>query len=229
MSNILNDLGLLASQNQFLAYFIIYAATIFLGNISAFASFWVVLQGGFGPWGVPLLLATVFLAEVSGDALWYSMGYTLHGTRLGNFIRNRFTNQHEKLSKIFENNGYGWIILSKFLYASSFPIIFTCGWVGVPVKKFLRISFVSAGIWLPILLALSVGLFSGLTPLRAISIFKRFETVFLIALASFFIADYFIIKVFKVIFRKNLEYTYVPIEKAVGETAEEKITEHQIE
>jgi len=81
VSTLVADIGLLASQNLFLAYFIIYIATIFLGNISAFASFWIVFQGYFGMWGVPFLILTIFLADVTGDLLWYALGRATRDTR----------------------------------------------------------------------------------------------------------------------------------------------------
>ena len=89
MSSIIANVGLLASQNLLLAYFIIYVATIFLGNISAFVSFWVIAEGYFGAWGVPALILTIFLADLSGDLLWYSLGRGTRNTRFGNWIRRR--------------------------------------------------------------------------------------------------------------------------------------------
>ncbi len=203
MPNILADIGLLASQNRFLAYFIIYIATIFLGNISAFASFWIVFQGFFGPWGVPFLILTIFAADLSGDLLWYSLGNTLRDTRLGNFLKNHLPH-HEKLERRIHKNGSRWVRFSKFIYASSFPIIFLVGWMRVDFKKFFKASLISIITWLPILTGLAYGLISGLSPLNAISTFKKFEVAFFIGLVLFFVLDYFIVLLIKKIFSKEL-------------------------
>ncbi|MBU6500515.1 MAG: hypothetical protein KGJ89_01650 [Patescibacteria group bacterium] len=202
MAHFLTDLGLLASQNQFLAYFIIYITTIFLGNISAFASFWVILKLPFGTWGVPFLMLTILLSNISGDLLWYSLGKTLRDTRFGNFIRNRLPG-HDKIEEKLHKSGTKWMFMSKFMYASAFPVIFSVGWFGVKFKKFIRVSMLSALVWLPVLTGLAYGLFASLSPLGATSIFKRFEILFIIGLGVFFVADYFISRLFGIIFRNS--------------------------
>ncbi len=197
----LNNIGAVASQNPFLAYLIIYIATIFLGNISAFASFWLVFRGFFGPWGIPLLVLTIFLADASGDLLWYSLGYTLRDTRLGNFVKKHLPH-HQKMEENIHKNGTAWIFLSKFIYASSFPVIFLVGWAQINFKKFFKTSLVSIITWVPILCVLAYGLISGLTPLRAVAIFKRFEAIFVLGLAMFIFANLLIIKLLRAFFRK---------------------------
>lgn len=194
MSSVISNIGLLASQNLFLAYFIIYFVTIFLGNISAFASFWIVLQGYFGLWGIPLLILTVFLADLTGDLLWYSLGHATRDTRVGRWIRRRLPSWHEKVEHAFEHNGRRWIILSKFIYASAFPVIFSAGWSRMGFKKFFRNSVLSILVWLPILIGLAYGLVSGLSPLRAVSAFRKFELTFFIGLVLFLFLDYLLAK-----------------------------------
>ena len=188
------NIGLLAGQNLLLAYFIIYVAIIFVGNISAFASFWIIFQGYFGAWGVPLLILTIFLADFTGDLLWYSLGRATHDTRLGNWIRRRRPGWHEKVENVFENNGRRWIIFSKFIYAAAFPVIFSAGWSRMKFKRFVRASLLSIAIWLPILLGLAYGITAGLSPLGAVSIFKNFELTFFVGLVLFLILDYFLAK-----------------------------------
>ena len=158
MSGFLTDLGYLAGQNHFLAYFVIYISTIFLGNISAFTGFWIVFQGFLGNWGIPLLMLTVFIAAVSGDILWYSLGSALRETSFGNFIRNRIPN-HDAIEEKIKTKGERWLIFSKFLYAASFPIVFSIGWSRIGLKRFMKISIIAASIWPLILLGLSSGLF----------------------------------------------------------------------
>lgn len=202
MANVLDTLGYLASQNHFLAYFIVYLSTIFLGNISAFIAFWVMLHGAFGTWGLPLLLLTIILSDFTGDMLWYSLGYALRDTKFGNFLRAKMP-RREKIEAALEKNGVRLVFISKFLYASAFPVIFSVGWTKMEFKKFLKVSALSILIWVPILFALAYGLISGLTPLRAIAIFKKFEVVFIIGLAAFIAIDYLLAKLFKYIFKNK--------------------------
>jgi len=203
MANFLTNLGLLASQNPFLAYFIIYVITIFLGNISAFAGFWLVFRSNFGALGVPLLILTIFCANVSGDLLWYSLGRALRETRLGNFVKNRLPG-HAKIENNLQKNGPGWIFVSKFLYGSSMPIIFSIGWTRIDFKKFFRVSLLSILVWLPILSGLAYGLILGLMPLGAVAIFKNFEVAFFLGLGIFLLLDYFLAKLFRTLVGKKL-------------------------
>jgi len=196
MSTVLGSLGFIAGQNMFLAYFIVYIATIFLGNISAFAAFWVAFHGILGFWGIPFLVITIFAANVSGDLLWYSLGRALRNTRFGSFVKNHLP-RHEKIERAIQKNGINWMIIAKVLYASSFPIVFSVGWARIKFKRFVKTSLLSVIIWLPILSGLAYGLFSGLSPLRAVSVFKRFEVVLIIGLVLFVIADYFVAKLLR--------------------------------
>lgn len=204
MSDLISNLGLIASQNAFLAYFIVYLSTIFFGNISAFASFWFISQGYLGIWGIPLLILTIFLSDLTGDLLWYSFGLTLRETRLGNWIKRRLP-WHNRIERAVIKNGKRWLFLSKFLYASSFPVIFSIGWTGMPFKRFIKNSLLSILAWLPVLIGLAYALTSGLSPLRAVSFFKEFEIAFFVALALFLLADYLLAKVVARYFQKDDE------------------------
>lgn len=202
MSDILPHLVSSASQNVPLAYFIIYLGTIFVGNVTAFVSFWVVMKGGFGAWGVPLLIVAIFLADLSGDLLWYTLGRTLHDTRFGNWIKRRIPN-YERVEAMLNKNGSALIIFAKFVYASSFPVIFSIGWTRMGFKRFIKSSVLSILIWLPILIGLAFGLVSGLSPLSAISTFKDFEWIFLIGLILFIFLDYLLARVIGRLFEQR--------------------------
>ena len=187
--NLTASAGLIASHNPFLAYLTIYVATIFLGNISAFAGFWLIFQGYLGSWGVPLLILVIFLADLSGDLLWYTLGRTLRKTRLGGWIKNH-TPGYQKAEFVVEKNGRHLLFFSKFIYAAAFPVIFSLGWTKMEFKKFFKNSVLSILIWLPILLGLAYGIVSGLWPLRTVSLLKDFELVFLLGLALFLVCNY---------------------------------------
>lgn len=202
MSPAVASLAAFAGQNPFWAYFIVYAATIFFGNISAFASFWIALRGNLGEWSIPLLLLIVFLANVSGDLLWYSLGRVLHNTAIGNWIRDHIPG-HDRIERSLQNHGRRWMFLAKFFYASSFPVVFSIGWTGIEFRRFIRNSFLATCMWLPILLGLAYGLISGLSPLTAIDAFKHFEWLFLIGLALFILLDYLLAKLIRFLFARR--------------------------
>ena len=201
MSDWIDTLRILASQNLFLAFFIVYLATIFLGNVSAFAAFWIAFRGGFGTWGVPLALLTIFAAEVSGDMLWYSLGSKLRDTRLGAFVKNHLP-RHERLEQKMQKQNVRYVVLSKFIYASSFPVVFMVGWSRVAFKRFLKTSVLTLVAWTPLLMGIAYGLFSGLSPLGAIATFRQFEINFFIGIAAFIVANYFLTKLVKFVFGK---------------------------
>lgn len=202
MTGLLTNIGVLSSHDLFLAYFIIYIATIFLGNISAFAGFWFIFQGYLGAWGVPLLVITIFLADMSGDLLWYTLGRTLRGTRFGGWVKNHLPGYHKAEAKV-EKHGKRLIFLSKFLYASAFPVIFSVGWTQMEFKKFFKNSVFSILVWLPILLGLAYGVISGLWPLHDVFLVKNFEWAFLVGLIVFIILDYFLARIIGKLFTKR--------------------------
>jgi membrane protein DedA with SNARE-associated domain len=202
VSELLSHLVAAASQNVPLAFFIIYLGTIFVGNISAFVSFWIILNGNFGSWGIPLLILTIFLADMTGDLSWYSLGRATHDTRFGHWIRGHVPG-YKRAEATIEKNGGMLIFFAKFIYASSFPVIFSLGWTKMPFKRFLRNSVLSILIWLPILIGLAFGLIYGLSPLGALAIFKDLEWVFLIGLILFIVFDYWLARVIGRLFERR--------------------------
>ncbi len=185
------------------AYFIIYVATIFLGNISAFAAFWLVAQGYFGAWGIPLLILVIFLADMTGDILWYTLGRTLHDTKPGNWIKKHLPG-YKRAEAAIERNGKRLIFAAKFLYASSFPIIFLIGWTRkMDFRRFVKNSVYSILLWLPILLGIAYGIVSGLWPLKSVLVVKNFEWLFLVGLVLFLLLDLAMAKIFGTIFNRR--------------------------
>lgn len=202
MSSFITTLGILASQHHFLPYLIIYVATIFLGNISVFVSLWLAFKGYFASWGVPFLFLAISAAEVTGDLTWYALGHTLRDTRLGAFIRNRLPH-HEKIEAHLQRNGSRWIFLSKFIYASSFAILFSVGWSKYDFKTFFRASLTSVVVSLAVFGGIAYGLFMSLSFLEAIAAFKRFERLLLVGLALFVVVNYILARFLKKILGKN--------------------------
>jgi membrane protein DedA with SNARE-associated domain len=175
-------------RNPLGAYFIIYLATIFLGNISAFVSFWVIFEANFGLLGFLCLVATIFLADMTGDLLWYSLGRSLRGTRFGLWVETHLPG-HARAEALLQQKGRQWLFMSKFVIGCAPPVVFSIGWSGMDFKTFYKNSLLSILLWLPILTLLSYGIVSGLAPLAA-SDFRKLEWVLLGGFVSFVVLDY---------------------------------------
>jgi len=179
-------------KNPIGAYFIIYIATVFLGNISAFVSFWIIFEANFGIIGFSFLILTVFLSDMTGDLLWYSLGRSLRGTRFGLWVETHMPG-HAKAEALVQRKGRQWLFLSKFVLGFAPPVVFSIGWSGMKFKTFYRNSLLSILLWLPILMGLAYGIVSGLAPLAATD-FRRLEWVALIGFFLFVVLDYALAK-----------------------------------
>jgi len=189
MGSFTANLAALAGQNPLLAYFIIYLATIFVGNISAFVSFWIIAQANFGIWGFPALILAVFAADFTGDLLWYTLGRRLRDTKFGDWVKRHLPG-HRKAEQVLKYHGKYWIYFSKFVFGSAPIVIFSIGWSGMRFKNFIRNSIYSILLWLPILIGLAYGLVSGLSPLYAIAAFRNFEWNFFIGIVLFLFLNF---------------------------------------
>lgn len=205
MDTLSSQVAALAIQNIALACFIVYLATIFLGNIGAFTSLWIAFQGGLGPFGVLLVLAIAFCANVTGDILWYSLGRGLRRTRFGNWIHNRIPH-HEKIESRIARDGRRWMLFAKFAYGSNFPILFLLGWTQTNFEKFFRRSLLAIAIWIPVILGVSYALYSTVSPLAAVATLKHFELLFLAALILFIVLQYLITKILVSFLGKTQKY-----------------------
>jgi membrane protein DedA with SNARE-associated domain len=201
-STILKDFTIFATHNPLLVYAILYLAGIFLGNISAFVGFWLVISGYLGPWGILFLFITLFASDLTGDITWYALGHALRGTRFGTFIRNHLPH-HERLERHLEKNSDRWVFLSKFIYASAFTVLFMIGWCRVEFKKFFRAAVLATLVWLPVLLLVAYGLIFALSYLRVAAVFHGLELVFLIGLVIFLAMRYGLSAILEVVFGGN--------------------------
>ncbi|MBI2033931.1 MAG: VTT domain-containing protein [Candidatus Liptonbacteria bacterium] len=205
MANVLESLQFLATQNYFFAYLIIFLSAIFIGNIAVFAMLWLVLKGFLGLAGFPLFLITLFVAGLSGDILWYSLGRLLRYTKLGNFIKNHIP-RHEKIEEHIHSRTENWIMLAKFIQSSNFPVIFMAGWFKINFKKFIKTDVLAILTWLTVITALSYVLIAGLGglgPLGSQEAFRRLERLLLPGLVIFFLINHFGKKILEKLLGKN--------------------------
>ena len=191
-------LASLVGNNILLAYLPVFIGTIFLGNLAAFSSLWLAFHGTFGPWGVGTTIFVLFLADVTADFLWYSLGRLLSGTKLGNFIERHLPGS-TRIQKYLHKNATRMIFLSKFLYSSSFVILFSVGWARIDFKKFFRVSVIAVAVWLPFITFISFALFQSLSLVHAESMSRRLEILFLGSLVAFILLNQalkFILRIF---------------------------------
>lgn len=188
VSSILQNFGFFASQNLVLAYFIVYLTAILLGNIAGFSALWLTYGGVFGSHGFPLTFAALTLADISADLLWYALGRSLRKTRFGAWAIAHVP-YHDRIEKHLHKNSRRWIFLSKFIYGSSFPIIFSAGWTKIDFQKFFRTSIIAIVIWIPFLSLITFGLFAGIAPLGAQATFRHYEYLIALGIGAFLVID----------------------------------------
>jgi membrane protein DedA with SNARE-associated domain len=200
---VLSNIGTLASHDIFLAYSIIYVAIIFGGNIAGFTAFWVAFRGGLGVWGVPWVVITIFFAGMTGDLLWYAAGRKLRETSFGGWIKRRLPG-HDSFEDHIERRTMRWMLLAKFVYGSNFPLIFSIGWTQrVPLRRFIKISFLALIVWLPILLGVSYGLYASLSPLVVLENAFRDIELLIAGIAIFILVQYFLVRIFRRLLGRN--------------------------
>jgi membrane protein DedA with SNARE-associated domain len=196
MEHFSNTLKFLVGENAFLTYAVIYVGTIFLGNILSFSVLWLAFHGSFGTWGIPLLMLVTYAADVSGDLSWYTLGRKLSGTMFGDWIENHLP-RHKIVMKYVERNAARLVLLSKFIYSSTFVIIFTVGWSKMEFKKFFKTSLVTITLWIPLMTGIVYGLSSGFDALRVISAFHHLEILFGLGLVAFIALNFLISRIAK--------------------------------
>lgn len=196
MNAITEALSPFVTTNPFLAYLIVYGATIILGNLAAFTALWIGLHNNFGASVLPLIILSLFLADISGDLLWYFSGRALRDTKFGNFIKERLPG-HRHIERHIHRNSARWIVLSKFIYSTTFPIIFSVGWAKIEFKKFLPYSLLAIATSIPLLVLIAYGISSWLSPLEASFAFRQIERILAIGIVTFFIVRFAIGKIVK--------------------------------
>jgi len=77
--------------------------------------------------------------------------------------------------------------------------------VALPFARFFRRSLLAITIWLPVILGVSYGLYSSLSPLAAVIEIKHFELLFLAGLIIFIILQFTLVRIFEKMFGRNGE------------------------
>jgi membrane protein DedA with SNARE-associated domain len=137
-------------------------------------------------------MPTLFLAEMTGDLLWYSLGGLLRSTRFGLWIENHVPG-HANATTKFQKKGETWLLLSRFIIGFSPLVVFSIGWSGMAFRTFYKNSLLSILMWIPVFMGLSYGIVSGLAPLAATD-FKEIGWIAAGGFLLFLILDYAIAK-----------------------------------
>jgi len=164
-------IAVLAGRNLFETYFAIYLVTIILGNIAAFASFWVIFEAGFGVLGFLCLIIVIFLSYVTEDIACYFFGRWIRGTRFGPWAEKHVPG-YAKTEIMVRQKGPHWLLISKFIVGFATLVAIAIGWSGMDFKRFYKNSILSILLWLPILTILAYAIVSGLAPLAAANLEK---------------------------------------------------------
>ena len=178
----------MAGRNPLETYLAIYLVTIILGNIAAFASFWIIFETNFGIFWFLCLLFTIFLSYVTADLICYFLGRSLRNTRFGAWSKNHLP-EYTKAEAMVRKKGVHWLFISKFIVGFAAPVAFSVGWSGMNFKKFYKYSMLSILVWLPVLAIFAYGIVSGLAPLAASNL-QKIEWFALAGLILFILLDY---------------------------------------
>ncbi len=175
-------------------YIVLYFSIIILGNAVALSAFLLAFLGGLGPSGLLFVIITVTLADLGGDSLWFTLGKTLHGTKVGNFIKNHLPN-HDLIYKHIHEDSLKWLYLSKFISSITAPFLFLLGWSqNVSFKKFFEANVKTTVFWVVILLVATVIIGSGLLPFASAKFFRHLEvmggTIVVLVIALQFLLKY---------------------------------------
>jgi len=203
VDSLTTGIAFLANHDVAVVFGTVYVVTIFGGNIAAFAALLVAFAAHLESWRIMAILGIVALGEVTGDCMWYSLAHFLRHTRIGNWIKNHIPG-HARAEGALQKNGRKYLYLSKFAYGSAGFVSFFIGWTGgMPFKKFIKNSLMSVLIALPVLFLLAYGIFSGLSPLAAVSQFKHLERIVLVGIVAFLVLEYALAKVVRYVFGDN--------------------------
>ncbi|MCL5733699.1 MAG: VTT domain-containing protein [Patescibacteria group bacterium] len=197
-ANYIHDLILIASQNAFAAYLIVFVAIFVIGDISSLAGVWLAVNGALD---IFILVPMFIVASLIGDFFYYSIGNILYDTKIGLWIEKHLPHHQEIVSTLEKRHGR-LISFSKFIPFGSPPIFFMAGWIKTDIKKVLKYDLISLAMWQPILIIAGYFLAATFNFLKAQVFFRRIEILIALAVIIFFIVD---VAVSRVVEKKIIE------------------------
>jgi len=160
-------------------YLIVFLGMVAEGEAVLFSVAFLTSQGFFN---LAYIFPTVFLGAFLGDFVWYWLGSKI---KTPSFFLLRWL---EKLAQPFDEHLINYpsrtFFLSKFIYGIHHGIVLRAGALGVNLKKFAKIDFVSTFIW--ILLIIGFGYLSSYSFFLVKRYLKFAEIGLLIGLIVYF-------------------------------------------
>lgn len=151
----MTSLELFLLNHQALAYLVVFGA-MFVEGEAIFILSAILAAHGVLSW--TFLLPTIFTGVMLGDIAWYGVGKYLQNTRLGFFMKIKFSRYHEWLDKNFLQRYARMVFYSKFLHYVNRLTPLIAGWNHFPFRRFLRLHLYAAVLWIVVMTAGSLGI-----------------------------------------------------------------------
>ena len=139
----MDQLSLFIQNYQSIVYLIVFLAIIMEGDIS------LLLFGALSKAGVLVfsrVLPIVIIAAVIHDVIFWKIGSRLSKMKNKKYLFLDFEKMGRFLDKIKPSIGI-YVILSKFAWNFNRIVIVSSGYIGTPIKKFLKYSLLSSFLW----------------------------------------------------------------------------------
>lgn len=170
-------------HNQLLAYLLIFAITIFEGEVVTISAGILILLGALHFW-------IALIAILCGGVIKSFLGYFIGGFLNKRFHHNRFFQYIEKkvlsIMPHFEEKPFWSIFVSKFLMVNHIVIIFS-GYKKINFKKYIQAEILSTVLWAFSLIAL--GYFFSYAAFRISDRLSEFLLIVLLFIVGFFIIE----------------------------------------
>ena len=130
---------------QLLAYLILFAGMFIEGEIFILTALVFAWQG-LMEWEV--IVPITFVGVILGDLAWYALGRFSKGSKIGLWAERKFPGYHDWMDVNFVGRYTRMAIFSKFLYFVNRLTPLIAGWHKMELKRFLKIHFIAAVLWL---------------------------------------------------------------------------------
>lgn len=170
-ANFLDSLGQYFQTLPVLSFIILGFGFLIRGETAILFSVYFI-QEGFLSWGIVVPLA--FVSIVVGDTGVYMIGKIASNTLLGKKIEKKWP-KLLKFQKYLKVNAEKLIFAAKFAAGLTMITMFSAGWSGIKLKRFVKIQVFTATVWMTVMGTLSYFLITGLGYLQAKNIFDKIE------------------------------------------------------
>lgn len=129
-----------------IGYPLIFAATMFEGDIILFTTGFLTQQGLFSIIYAPIV---VFCGALAGDLVWYWLGYELNKLHISvSFLRRWMERLSEPIDEHLLNRTNYTIFISKFAYGFNHLTLMRAGMLGIKLKTFIKANISATLAWM---------------------------------------------------------------------------------